>query len=285
MREPWETEWKDYYEILQVHFAAEEEVIEAAFRRLTRKYHPDVSKLDDSRMKRIIEANGVLSDQEKRARYDAEYQARSSFVARERAARAEAEKARREAQEARERERRAREEFDAKMKAAAGRDRAAEAGPGPAEPRQAEGSPTPPKDGKAALIDALAGFAANVLTRFLERSAARQQSQLETPSQVQLQTQSQAPVHIGGHWRGDDGLVYVIQQSGAVVVIRAVNPLGIVTAESQGTISGRTIEQSFRALDGSAGTATFEVSPDGRRISGRAINMFTGLAYFLTLSR
>ena len=64
----------DLYEILQVHHAAEPEVIEAAYRRLARKYHPDVNKSDqaDGMMKALNRAYEVLSDPAKRAAYDRE---------------------------------------------------------------------------------------------------------------------------------------------------------------------------------------------------------------------
>jgi len=59
----------DYYDILQVHPRAEKEVIDAAYRRLAAKYHPDVSQLSDAteRMKQINTAYEVLSDPVKRA--------------------------------------------------------------------------------------------------------------------------------------------------------------------------------------------------------------------------
>jgi curved DNA-binding protein len=66
-------EYKDYYKTLGVPRNATEKEIKAAFRRLARKYHPDVNKGDqksDSRFKEINEANAVLSDPEKRKRYD-----------------------------------------------------------------------------------------------------------------------------------------------------------------------------------------------------------------------
>jgi preprotein translocase subunit Sec63 len=63
----------DYYGILQVHPGAEREVIDAAYRKLASKYHPDVSQISDAaeRMKQINIAYEVLSDPVKRAAYDA----------------------------------------------------------------------------------------------------------------------------------------------------------------------------------------------------------------------
>lgn len=66
-------EYKDYYKILGVPRTATEKEIKGAFRRLARKYHPDVNKGDkkaEARFKEINEANAVLSDPEKRRRYD-----------------------------------------------------------------------------------------------------------------------------------------------------------------------------------------------------------------------
>jgi len=62
----------DYYKILQVDPSAEPEAIEAAYRRLARKYHTDVNKSADavSRMKRINAAYETLHDPSKRAKYD-----------------------------------------------------------------------------------------------------------------------------------------------------------------------------------------------------------------------
>lgn len=62
----------DYYKILQVDATAEPEVIEGAYRRLVKKYHPDVYKAPDAdrRMQSINEAYEVLSDSAKRAQYD-----------------------------------------------------------------------------------------------------------------------------------------------------------------------------------------------------------------------
>ncbi len=66
-------QFKDYYETLGVPRDASADQIKKAFRKLARKYHPDVSKEPNAelRMKEINEANAVLSDPEKRAAYDA----------------------------------------------------------------------------------------------------------------------------------------------------------------------------------------------------------------------
>jgi hypothetical protein len=63
---------RTYYQTLQVDPAADPEVIEAAFRRLAMKYHPDTSSDPDAslRMREIIEARECLSHPERRLRYD-----------------------------------------------------------------------------------------------------------------------------------------------------------------------------------------------------------------------
>jgi len=62
----------DHYRILQVDPSAEQEVIEAAYRRLARKYHPDVYKGNDAteRMKRLNMAFAVLGNANSRREFD-----------------------------------------------------------------------------------------------------------------------------------------------------------------------------------------------------------------------
>lgn len=66
-------DFKNYYDILGVSKTASEDDIRKAYRKLARKYHPDVSKEADAetRMRDLNEANDVLRDKEKRAAYDA----------------------------------------------------------------------------------------------------------------------------------------------------------------------------------------------------------------------
>jgi len=65
-------EYKDYYKSLGVGRNADAKAIKQAYRRLARKYHPDLNKSKGAteRFKEINEANEVLSDPEKRRRYD-----------------------------------------------------------------------------------------------------------------------------------------------------------------------------------------------------------------------
>lgn len=66
-------EYKDYYKVLGLDSKASQDEIKKAFRKLARKYHPDVNKNDkalEEKFKEINEAYEVLSDPEKRKKYD-----------------------------------------------------------------------------------------------------------------------------------------------------------------------------------------------------------------------
>ena len=63
---------RDYYEVLGVDKTADEKTIKKAYRKLARKYHPDVCEEEgaEEKFKEVSEAYAVLSDDEKRKRYD-----------------------------------------------------------------------------------------------------------------------------------------------------------------------------------------------------------------------
>src|SRR5210317_480138 len=65
-------EFQDYYNILGIEKTASQNEIQRAYRKLARKFHPDVNKEKDAeeKFKKISEANQVLKDPEKRKRYD-----------------------------------------------------------------------------------------------------------------------------------------------------------------------------------------------------------------------
>ena len=67
------SEQKDYYEVLGVPRTASDEEIKKAYKKLVKKYHPDLnpdSKTAEEKMKEVNQAYDVLSDPDKRARYD-----------------------------------------------------------------------------------------------------------------------------------------------------------------------------------------------------------------------
>lgn len=72
-----EDDFIDYYQLLQVNRCCEVEVISLSYRHLAKKYHPDHPRTADAALfKQIVEAYNVLKRPDKRAEYDALYQAK-----------------------------------------------------------------------------------------------------------------------------------------------------------------------------------------------------------------
>ena len=66
-------EKRDYYEVLGVDRSASEDDLKRAYRKLAKKYHPDINPGDkeaEEKFKEATEAYGILSDPDKRAQYD-----------------------------------------------------------------------------------------------------------------------------------------------------------------------------------------------------------------------
>ena len=66
-------EKRDYYEVLGIGKNATDAEIKSAYRKLAKKYHPDLNPGDkdaEEKFKEVNEANDVLSDPDKRKRYD-----------------------------------------------------------------------------------------------------------------------------------------------------------------------------------------------------------------------
>ena len=64
---------RDYYEVLELQKGASDDEIKKAFRKQAKKYHPDLNpgnKEAEAKFKEVNEAYEVLSDKDKRARYD-----------------------------------------------------------------------------------------------------------------------------------------------------------------------------------------------------------------------
>ena len=73
MSNEWDARPLDYYKVLQIDPSAEPEVIEAAYKKLSLKYHDDTSHRGDGKMKEINVAGGVLRDNVRRKEYDTWY--------------------------------------------------------------------------------------------------------------------------------------------------------------------------------------------------------------------
>ncbi len=71
------TKFIDYYKVLQVHPIAEPEVIEGAYKKLSKKYHPDVCQQSDAeeKMKLINAAYEILNNDDQKKIYDIAYKA------------------------------------------------------------------------------------------------------------------------------------------------------------------------------------------------------------------
>jgi curved DNA-binding protein CbpA len=233
MTEQWELAWSDYYETLQISCNAEPEVIDAAFRKLASKYHPDRSSGDEARMKRINEAHAVLRDPAARSRYDVAY--------RERAA---SDKAAHEPRRSR--------GFGAHGKTESASRQHAEAEPeanGPTEPRSVNIWATL----GVALID--------IGARYLD---ARLDKRLKQPKEAGRIDAS--PPDISGRWVSPMGSVFSFSQQGSKFSVHGSG--GGVPLNGMGQIRGMSVSIEGYSPNGGPFQAALIVSPDSRFMRG-----------------
>ena len=82
MQEQWEIEWKDYYSILEIDRHASYESIKKKYRKLAKKYHPDLNENNEEaekKFKDINEAFEILSNKEKKKAYDKAWENMKEF--------------------------------------------------------------------------------------------------------------------------------------------------------------------------------------------------------------
>ncbi|HVF88267.1 MAG TPA: hypothetical protein VM866_11790 [Pyrinomonadaceae bacterium] len=83
--------------------------------------------------------------------------------------------------------------------------------------------------------------------------------------------------NLSGSWQSDeDGLSYVVQQSGSTLIVQETHAAFGITAAGQGQMVGQDIELSVTTVPGTTGMARLRVSDDGNRITGQVTDFTTG---------
>lgn len=83
--------------------------------------------------------------------------------------------------------------------------------------------------------------------------------------------------NLSGSWESvEDGLSYVIQQSGNTLIVQETHSAFGITAAGQGQLVGQNIELSVSTVLGTTGMARLRVSDDGNRITGQVTDFTTG---------
>lgn len=100
-----------------------------------------------------------------------------------------------------------------------------------------------------------------------------------------LENQFSTATDLSGDWRGSDGFLYRLHQTGNTVQVQGFNPTTqMIVVEGQGTLQGGTLEVHFQGVEG-FGHARVTLAADGRHLQGFAQNQATGVSAPITLSR
>ena len=90
---------------------------------------------------------------------------------------------------------------------------------------------------------------------------------------------------IGGTWTGANSLTYLLIQSGNSVTVQEMSPVYGTTAFGQGIINGRHLNASYRTVLETEGTASLDLSDDGRQLTGTFTDSYSGASTPAVLQR
>lgn len=258
---PWEKEWCDYYKLLQVRLDASTDVIEGAYKRLSRRHHPDVGG-DPVVMRLLNDAHDVLRAPDSRRAYDAEFDRRRAARRRDRDEARRRERLRAEEAERRAREAEARAERAERQRAATEAARAREQAE-QAEARQpAVAAPAAPGGaGEAPNFGRILGEVAGGLARAW---LANRQAEREHVTAVD------------GLWQDADGNRYVLRQLGRRLDVHGTDAFGRSFMRGQGTVRGSVVEVRFMNANGTSGVAELRLV-DGRSLVGVVTTLPMGM--------
>jgi hypothetical protein len=91
--------------------------------------------------------------------------------------------------------------------------------------------------------------------------------------------------NVSGLWGSPYGVSYYINQSGNRFIIQEISPIYGITAVGQGTINGSRMDLAYTTALATGGSASLQIAPDGRQISGSTRDAMSGLIRPMILVR
>ncbi|HVF28904.1 MAG TPA: hypothetical protein VM943_11725 [Pyrinomonadaceae bacterium] len=134
------------------------------------------------------------------------------------------------------------------------------------------------KSRQAKLEQQVENLQTQVATKPLEHPSATSDAARRVISQASTAAApARESFNLSGSWGSDeDGLSYVIQQSGNTLIVQETHSAFGITAAGQGQLVGQDIELSVTTVLGTTGRARLRVSDDGNRITGQVTDFTTG---------